>query len=348
MAASSLHGYRFIVGLLDRAAGRHQPRPAVVPCAPFGNGYEVASRSRTRNLLVVQFVGQVDAFERLFLGVGVVMVVEPADYEGARVLFARFGVFRLPVAAEFLAVLEVDVVVGFGAAVPHVVEKGLAQERRGRVVYRLPYLGQCVAAVLSVSGVVNVRKRVEHGDVAAGHHAADVVYGRFRLRAGRIGVGLNQAQGQTESQGVAEPAPFLIVALEDQVAVRTAAVGAEGFDGLVEFVEEVVVDILLLVVFRVVVFAEIGGAGSEVGYVAVYVGENREKVYLEDTGDGVEVGVAGITVRPAHQIDDVLDLVLVHEVPQTHNLEVPGLSPGWSTLKIKQLQSFCRCFFFYR
>ena len=177
---------------------------------------------------------------------------------------------------------------------------------------------------------------------------ADVVYGRFRLRAGRIGVGLNQAQGQTESQGVAEPAPFLIVALEDQVAVRTAAVGAEGFDGLVEFVEEVVVDILLLVVFRVVVFAEIGGAGSEVGYVAVYVGENREKVYLEDTGDGVEVGVAGITVRPAHQIDDVLDLVLVHDVPQTHNLEVPGLSPGWSTLKIKHLQSFCRCFFFYR
>lgn len=33
---------------------------------------------------------------------------------------------------------------------------------------------------------------------------------------------------------------------------------------------------------------------------------------------------------------------------QTHNLEVPGLSPGWSTLKIKHLQSFCRCFFFYR
>ena len=33
-------------------------------------------------------------------------------------------------------------------------------------------------------------------------------------------------------------------------------------------------------------------------------------------------------------------------VPQTHNLEVPGSSPGWSTLKIKHLQGFCRCFFF--
>ena len=32
----------------------------------------------------------------------------------------------------------------------------------------------------------------------------------------------------------------------------------------------------------------------------------------------------------------------------SHNLEVPGSSPGWSTLKIKHLQSFCRCFFFYR
>ena len=32
---------------------------------------------------------------------------------------------------------------------------------------------------------------------------------------------------------------------------------------------------------------------------------------------------------------------------QTHNLEVPGSSPGWSTLRIKHLQRFCRCFFFY-
>ena len=31
---------------------------------------------------------------------------------------------------------------------------------------------------------------------------------------------------------------------------------------------------------------------------------------------------------------------------KTHNLEVPGSSPGWSTLKIKHLQRFCRCFFF--
>ena len=30
----------------------------------------------------------------------------------------------------------------------------------------------------------------------------------------------------------------------------------------------------------------------------------------------------------------------------THNLEVLGSSPSWSTLKIKHLQRFCRCFFF--
>ena len=30
----------------------------------------------------------------------------------------------------------------------------------------------------------------------------------------------------------------------------------------------------------------------------------------------------------------------------THNLEVPGSSPGWSTLKIKHLRFFCKCFFF--
>ena len=29
-----------------------------------------------------------------------------------------------------------------------------------------------------------------------------------------------------------------------------------------------------------------------------------------------------------------------------HNLEVPGSSPGWSTLKIKHLRRFRRCFFF--
>ena len=31
---------------------------------------------------------------------------------------------------------------------------------------------------------------------------------------------------------------------------------------------------------------------------------------------------------------------------QTHNLEVPGSSPGWSTLKIKQLSQKLNCFFF--
>ena len=30
----------------------------------------------------------------------------------------------------------------------------------------------------------------------------------------------------------------------------------------------------------------------------------------------------------------------------THNLEVPGSSPGWSTLKIKQLLNFVTAFFF--
>ena len=29
----------------------------------------------------------------------------------------------------------------------------------------------------------------------------------------------------------------------------------------------------------------------------------------------------------------------------THNLEVPGSSPGWSTLKIKQLRNFVAAFF---
>ena len=29
----------------------------------------------------------------------------------------------------------------------------------------------------------------------------------------------------------------------------------------------------------------------------------------------------------------------------THNLEVPGSSPGWSTLKIKQLRKFVAAFF---
>ena len=29
-----------------------------------------------------------------------------------------------------------------------------------------------------------------------------------------------------------------------------------------------------------------------------------------------------------------------------HNLEIPGSSPGWSTLKIKHLRRFRRCFFF--
>ena len=41
------------------------------------------------------------------------------------------------------------------------------------------------------------------------------------------------------------------------------------------------------------------------------------------------------------------DLYLSWFEQQTHNLEVRGSSPSWSTLKIKHLQSFCRCFFLF-
>ena len=34
-------------------------------------------------------------------------------------------------------------------------------------------------------------------------------------------------------------------------------------------------------------------------------------------------------------------------ISQTHNLEVIGSSPIWSTLKIKQLSQKLNCFFFY-
>ena len=33
-------------------------------------------------------------------------------------------------------------------------------------------------------------------------------------------------------------------------------------------------------------------------------------------------------------------------ISQTHNLEVTGSSPVWSTLKIKQLRNFVTAFFF--
>ena len=38
-----------------------------------------------------------------------------------------------------------------------------------------------------------------------------------------------------------------------------------------------------------------------------------------------------------------------HEIThkQTHNLEVPGSSPGWSTTNIKELQNYLQLFFFY-
>ena len=48
---------------------------------------------------------------------------------------------------------------------------------------------------------------------------------------------------------------------------------------------------------------------------------------------------------------EIINLVIYSPINreniEPHNLEVPGSSPGWSTKKIKQLQSFCRCFFFY-
>ena len=37
---------------------------------------------------------------------------------------------------------------------------------------------------------------------------------------------------------------------------------------------------------------------------------------------------------------------LVRAEQQTHNLEVPGSSPGWSTLEIKHLREIASAFFF--
>ena len=43
---------------------------------------------------------------------------------------------------------------------------------------------------------------------------------------------------------------------------------------------------------------------------------------------------------------DVKYSLLRGEKLEPHNLEVPGSSPGWSTLKIKQLRKFVAAFFF--
>ena len=42
----------------------------------------------------------------------------------------------------------------------------------------------------------------------------------------------------------------------------------------------------------------------------------------------------------------VAQLVLSWLEQQTHNLEVPGSSPGWSTLRIKHLREIASAFFF--
>ena len=39
---------------------------------------------------------------------------------------------------------------------------------------------------------------------------------------------------------------------------------------------------------------------------------------------------------------NVTDILDIH----THNLEVPGSSPGWSTFKIKHLREIASAFFF--
>ena len=47
---------------------------------------------------------------------------------------------------------------------------------------------------------------------------------------------------------------------------------------------------------------------------------------------------------------EIINLVIYcpinRENIEPHNLEVPGSSPGWSTLEIKHLQRFCKCFFY--
>ena len=52
-------------------------------------------------------------------------------------------------------------------------------------------------------------------------------------------------------------------------------------------------------------------------------------------------------IKPIYQVL-LSKNIRTHDLPPTHNLEVPGSSPGWSTLIIKHLQRFVGAFSFIR
>ena len=61
-------------------------------------------------------------------------------------------------------------------------------------------------------------------------------------------------------------------------------------------------------------------------------GEAREYLVVDlDDGQSLEEAIQARGINPE----------------KTHNLEVPGSSPGWSTLRIKHLRISRKCFFFF-
>lgn len=92
----------------------------------------------------------------------------------------------------------------------------------------------------------------------------------------------------------------------------------------------------------------VGKDAAEIPVVTVQLAREVFRQIRLPTSFTVRVCQAILVYKPDYGLLDLLRQRMFRHRLKAHNLEVPGSSPGWSTLEIKYLQSFCRCFFFYR
>ena len=167
-----------------------------------------------------------------------------------------------------------------------------------------------VAQRVGVVGIV-----ADDGVVLVGLHHPTLP-GRPGQLFGRGGVHLAQAHTRPEEQGVPQAAPLLGIPRVEYVTHLGRRAVRERRGSLLEFVDQVGVDVLLGVIHGPHDLVRYAPSGFEVGNVAVGIGQDHEGVGLPDARHLQQVAAVGGVAGAGDDVAGIADDVAVVVLPQ--------------------------------
>ena len=154
----------------------------------------------------------------------------------------------------------------------------------------------------------------------AGHNA--IVEGFVELRNGHIVLYLGDTHRIAQTKGVREDLPSLEVTAEERIGGDSGLVDIELLSRIFEFLEEELIEVLLAVVGRFGIPADVTESGIRERHVAIEIGEDRADIDAEDTEGSVDIHHGGVILGLIDGIGEVTDSTRIEVVPWTRHLVI--------------------------